>query len=352
MASRELGKLIKRLSEQIASAPDKFQGRQRNEEWTKINFILPLLDELGWDRFDDIGYEVGAEDDEGALDFRLRGEPSIGIEAKALDVTSPKERSHPQIAKGLQQAELRGASYFIWTNGDTWQFFSLALPEAPIYGLTLSDAYDGQIEEESLAEKLEFLVKESFTSNPSLFDEAITEAWKAAALPDVLEMLLNERSQDLIALARSELPDELHVDDEEILEFFRSLESPSVSAAPTKKRRGSGRPTLSFPEDWQNLLDSYEPVFDRSRRRLRSGYYRKLGEYLLSDEYNAWSPSTTWRHVGAPSAPNERKKLGPVIALMREWRIIEDAPGAATYQRVEESLPYLRKLLEKQAAAG
>ena len=30
-----------------------------------------------------------------------------------------------------------------------------------------------------------------------------------------------------------------------------------------------------------------------------------------------------------------------------EWHFIEDAEGVEMYQRVEESVPYLKKLLEK-----
>jgi len=99
-------------------------------------------------------------------------------------------------------------------------------------------------------------------------------------------------------------------------------------------------------EDWRNLLDRYEPEYDRARKRFREGYYRKLAQYLLSDQYRPWPSSITWRHVGTPDDTNERKKLGPVIALFREWHFIEDAEGVEMYQRLEESIPYLRKLLE------
>ena len=58
-----------------------------------------------------------------------------------IDINPPEDRSHPHIRKGLKQSKERGASYFIWTNGDCWQFFSLALPDAPMYDLTLSKAH-------------------------------------------------------------------------------------------------------------------------------------------------------------------------------------------------------------------
>jgi len=347
MAYTEFIKLVKWLSQQVVDAPDTLTPSQRNEEWTKINFILPLLDRLGWDRFNDVGYEVSSQDDEGALDFTLRCQPLIGIEAKALDVKPPEDRSHPQIIKGLQQAQVRQASYFIWTNGDCWQFFSLTLPDAPIYKLTLSNAYENHEQIEHIASDFHFLQKGSFTANPKLFDEAILEYWKTKALPDALDELLDERTYDLLQLFRHGLPSELDIKDEEILTFLKALRQSNASAEPAKKRRRQDQKILSFPEDWQKLLDSFEPKYEGARKRFRDGYYRKLAQYLISDQCSPWSKSTTWRHVGTPNVTNERKKLGPVISLFRKWHFIEDAEGVERYQRVEESVLYIRKLLEE-----
>jgi predicted type IV restriction endonuclease len=347
MAYREFVKLVKRLSQQVVDAPDTLKRNQRNEEWTKVNFILKLLDGLGWDSFNDMDYEVSSEDDEGALDFTFRCQPPIGIEAKALDVKPPEDRSHPQITKGLQQAQDRRASYFIWTNGDCWQFYSLALPDAPIHSLTLSKAHGNHEKIERIASEFQFLQKGSFTTNPKLFDKAILEKWKTAALPAALDVLLNERTHDLLQLLRRDLPSELDIKDDEILTFLKDLSAPRDSAGPAKKRGGKDRKPLSFPEDWQKLLDSFEPKYEKARKRFRKDYYRKLAQYIIGDQYSQWSKETTWRHVGTPKDPDERKKLGPVIALFREWHFIEVAEGVERYQRVEESVTYLRKLLEE-----
>ena len=313
-------------------------------------FIVPLLEALGWDRFDDMDYEVSSEEDEGALDFTLRGQQPIGIEAKALDVKPPEDLSHSQITKGLEQAQARQADYFIWTNGDCWQFYSLALSNAPIYGLTLSEAHGNQERIEQIADELDFLQKESFRANPDLFGEAIREKWRMAVLPAALDTFLNERRHDLVQLFQSELPSELAIRDDEILTFLEDLRTPRDSAVPVKKRRKRGRSLLSFPEDWQALLDSFEPQYERARERFSQTYYRRLAEYLVGDRYGPWSKSTTWRNVGTPNTTNERKKLGPVMSLFREWHLIEEAPqDADKYQRVEEGMPYLRKLIDESA---
>ena len=138
MASRKLTGLIENLSQIIINAPNKLQQSERNEEWTKMVLIMPLIDGLGWDKATDISFESRPAETEGWLDFILRCNTQIGIEAKAIDVNRPTDRNQPQVKKGLKQSEERGASYFIWTNGNCWQFYSLALPNAPIYQLMLS----------------------------------------------------------------------------------------------------------------------------------------------------------------------------------------------------------------------
>ena len=347
MASKEFVKLVGRLSQQIIDATKAFGPAQRNEEWTKINFILPLLEGLGWDRFKDVSYEDSSQDVEGWLDFILMCRPSIGIEAKALDVNPPEDRIHPQIQKGLKQSKERGASYFVWTNGDCWQFFSLALVDAPVHDLTLSNAHGDPGQIEHIAKGFQIIEKGSFIADPRLFDEAIREKWKTMALPAALKVLIERHRNDLFQLARQALPSELAIEDEEILTFFKELKWARTVVKHSLKR-GKEQRDLSFPQDWQKLLDSFEPEYDRARSRFREGYYRKLAHYLVDDQCRPWSKSATWRYVGAPKDADERKKLGPVIALFREWHFIEDAEGVEMYKRVEDSVSFLKKLLEME----
>ena len=247
VSRKEFVKLVGRLSQQVVDAPDRLGPIQRNEEWTKINFILPLLEGLGWDRLRDVNYEDSSQDGEGRLNFILMCQPPIGIEAKALDVKPPEDRSHPQIKKGLKQSKEREASYFIWTNGDCWQFFSLALSDAPMYDLRLSNAYGNPVRIQHIASEFHVIAKELFTANPKHFDKAIRENWKTAALPDALHALVNEHANDLVKLVRKSLPIELGIEDEEILQFFRALKPPGASDERTKKRIRSVQKSHSFP---------------------------------------------------------------------------------------------------------
>jgi hypothetical protein len=351
VSSASFGELIQRLSRQVVEAPDQLEPSQRNEEWTKIVLILPLLEGLGWDRALDVGYEdQGKPEVEGALDFILMCQPSIGIEAKRLDVKPPQDRSHPQIEKGLKQSGERGAQYFIWTNGDCWQFYSLTLPDAPMYEVTLSSAHGGPEMIQYISAEFQIIDRDLIAADPTHFDEALRKRWKTMALPVVLDALVTEHKHDLVQLAKRALPSELDFEDEEILAFLQGLRSPGTPAVPVKKRQKQARREHSFPEDWQGLIDSFEPQYARARRRFRKGYYRKLGQYLIGDQYVPWSKSTTWRHVGTPNEPNEKKKLGPVVALFIEWHFMETVQGTTDkYQRVEAGLPYLRQILEESA---
>ena len=320
---------------------------ERNEEWTKMNFIAPLLDGLGWDRMRDVRYEHSPEEVEGALDFVLVCKPSIGIEAKALDVKPPDDRNHSQIKKGLKQSKERGASYFIWTNGDCWQFFSLDLQNAPLYEVIIGKVNDNAEEAQRIASKLSIIEKKPFTDNPQLFDEHIREHWKAVALPAAVNRLLKERAHHLIELIREDLPSELRIEDVEMLEYVKSLKPPVSPAAHAVRSTRQAEIELSFPKDWEYLLDSFEPLYERARNRFRKDNYRKLGEYLVGEECTPWSKKTTWRYVGASSDIKARKRLGTVISLFKKWNFIESVEKDKKYKRVEESIPYLKRLLDK-----
>lgn len=338
---RNLSDLIKKLSECIKYARDNLGPGERKEEWTKNALIVPLLEGLGWDKGMEIGYEDSPDDTEERLDFILKCECPIGIEAKKLDVSAP---NHLHIEKGLRQCKERGAPYFIWTNGDCWQFFSLALPNAPFYQIVLSEAGEVQSNEK----KLHIIEKEQFTANPEkTFDEAIRINWKITALPAAWKMLLQERTNHLLQLVRECLPAELDIENKEIEEFngkileFVETFKPDIGPGPRPKP-----PPLKFPDAWDQLLDPMETKYDKARKRFRSGNYRKLGDYLTSEKnYKPWSRGATWKLLGVVNETNERKRLGDVIFQFRRWRFIEDAEGDK-YKRVEQSVDYLKKLLK------
>ena len=219
----------------------------------------------------------------------------------------------------------------------------MALTDAPKYELKLSNAHGDPDKIKKIAADFNVIAKDNLAANPNHFDEAIRKKWKISALPAALDVLVNDGAQDLLQLVRKGLPNDLGIEDEEILQFFRALKSPDAPAERPKELR---KPHIShlFPEDWQKLLDSFEPEYERARQRFREGYYRKFAQYLIGDQYVPWSKSTTWRHIGVPNITEERKRLGNVISLFKKWHFIEDAERPDLYQRVEKSVTYLQKL--------
>ncbi len=347
MVSRDLTSLINTLSDTIISAPDKLSPSERNEEWTKMVLILPLLEGLGWNKAIDISYESSPDDTEGWLDFIMKSQPQIGIEAKALDVNYPLDCKHPHVLKGLKQSRERGASYFIWTNGDCWQFFSLELENAPLYQVILSSVGDGTEQAESVANKLQIIEKEYFTEKPKIFDQAIRNNWKLTALPEAWNNLIEKNMSTLFTLISDFIPSDLGINETEIMEFLKTLKPKYDVKEPMRSRAKLHRKTFSFPDDWEKLISSYEPVYERSRKLFNKDYASRFANFLTSNRYEPWSKSTTWRHVGVPNDTSERKKLGPVVTLFLKWGFIEQAEITDKYNRVEESVPYLQKLLEK-----
>lgn len=345
MATKEFVKLLEQLIKRLKEAPDKFNPYQRNEEWTKNSFILPLLEGLGWDPFTDINYEDSPKDIEDSLDYVLACQTPIGIEAKALDINPPKDRKHAQIVKGLKQCKERHITCFIWTNGDYWQFYSLNITNAPIYELVLNQAIDNYEEIEYIESGFQIIEKRLYVNNHEIFEQRIRENWKENALPTALASLLNERVATFIKLIRESLPSELDIEDDEIKSFIKSLNLSGSSTIYARKKTRQTAKVLSFPDDWQKLIsDIYEPEYSRAKDRFHKPLYFRFGQYLISDQYSKWSKSTTWRHVGIKNEANEKKKSGPVIALFMKWHFIEKAERDDMYQRVEDSLPYLIKL--------
>lgn len=124
-------------------------------------------------------------------------------------------------------------------------------------------------------------------------------------------------------------------------------EKSSVSFKPyglLKQTCSSGR----APEvkDWERLIESYQSNYRLARWFFQTSYYRKLGEYLISEDYEPWTKDSTWRHLGLLNGANEEKKVRHAVSLFMEWGFIEENDGDR-YFRVEGCFPYLKKLLEK-----
>jgi hypothetical protein len=246
--------------------------------------------------------------------------------------------------KGKRQSKDREASYFIWTNGDSWQFYSFGLPYAPIYEVTLSEAHR---DAGTIADRLRIVEKKGLSGDPEHFDRAIRDHWKKVALPSVLDVVREKHPREFIQFLRKGLPEELDIPDEELLEFVRTLKPHSVETDARTRRASQHNTAHSFPADWEHLIGADDPQYERAREKFGQRLNKALGLYLVSESYRKWPKSRTWRLVGLPDDPNSKKQAGGVIQLFNEWHFIERTDGGEKYGRVEDGVPYLKRLLNE-----
>jgi len=216
-----------------------------------------------------------------------------------------------------------------------------------MYQVTLSSTRDESVQVETIADQLRIIEKERFSANPEIFDEAIRANWKIKALPAAWELIRDKHRNEFLELVRKELPKTLDIEDSEILKFFESLKPPEAVVAHLKRRTKLPERSPKFPYEWEQLLDSDYPLYEGARKRFRPDYIRKFGRYLIGEQYKTWPKKMTWKHAGLRDDANEKKKAGNVISCFKEWGFIEKAEGHDMYKRVEDSVSYLKKLLEK-----
>ncbi len=361
MKSSDLEKFVRQLHGVIIDTPRKKPPNELNEAWTKQSLIVPLLVSLGWDLTLEIQPESHPDDDdvEGSIDFLLQPQTAedrrLCIEAKRLLITPPDDdRKRKQIEKGLEQSKQKRASHFVWTNGDTWQFFALAMPDAPIYGVTISATQGSDERIATVTKQLQVLDRAVFLENPRAIDDAIKAHWKAIALPAAFHMLLNESRQELLDLMKRALPENLEVDDDEVFKFLQTCQpTPSdVEHPPTS--RGKTEMFSPSPDEWENLISNdRDPKYKKARKQLLQNQRTRLAQYIVGEKYEPWRAIITYSILGLGTRSSETKTItGPAVGIYRKWGFIrlqdssESKPGRMIYERVEEAVPYLKRLLE------
>ena len=353
MKGSELTNVLRRLINLTIDAPKKLPPKTMNEEWTKKHLIVPLLEALGWDN----PYEVLPEDSpdhvEDWIDYLLKPErpdaSSLCVEAKPLLSTPPRDREHEQIKKGLDQTQARGSDYFIWTNGDTWQLFTVKLPNAPIYEIKISEAGRDESKIQLTWDRLRLLSRETVVNSPQAIVDQITAYWKEIALPEAFAALSNELAEETIKLMTRVLPRELDIPSEKILQFMKECQWVRTGRVPLLPPPGKFPPC---PEEWEKLVTSLEPRYERARKTLLKDPRQRLGEYLISDNYQPWRMTITFSLLGLTKRGSDTKAVtGPAVERYKVYGFIEIVdpqarPDEITYQRVEQAMPYLKRILQ------
>jgi hypothetical protein len=355
MKANELTNAVRNLGTLITDAPSKLSPKTMNEEWTKKHLIVPLLEALGWNSPYEVLPEDSPVDIDDWIDYLLKPQRSdasrLCLEAKPLLSAPPRDRSHEQIKKGLEQTKARDADYFIWTNGDTWQLLATKLACAPIYEITISQARGDESEIQVISDKLRLLSRETVVNNPQAIAEEITAYWRQMALPQAFAALSNELAEDTIKLMTRVLPHELAFSPAEILLFLKGCRWEGADKRHQNSLPARTRKFRPCPQEWEKLVTSLEPRYVRARETLLADPRRKLGEYLISDGYQPWRATVTFHLLGLPRRGTETKTVtGPAVERYKLYGFIDIVdpqarPDDITYRRIEEAMPYLKQIL-------
>jgi hypothetical protein len=353
MKGSKLTDVIRRLASLAIDAPKKLGPKTMNEQWTKKSLIVPLMEALGWDDPFEVLPEDSPENVEDSIDYLLKpnrpGASSLCLEAKPLLSDPPQTCDHGQIKKGLEQTKARGSDYFIWTNGRTWQVFALALPNAEIYEVDIGETRDDENKIQKASHRLKLLSRETVVNNPQTIVDQITIEWKETALPKALLKLTGEPSEEFIKLMRKALPQELDFSNEEIVQFVRGCRWNETGTPPGKEK---GKRFIPCKEEWEKLVTSREPRYERARETLLSGLRRNLGEYLVGDNYEPWRKTVTFTLLKLKKRGSDTKGVtGPAVELYRKYGFMEIVDphvreDEITYKRVDEAMEYLARILQ------
>jgi hypothetical protein len=164
--------------------------------------------------------------------------------------------------------------------------------------------------------------------------------------------LTGELSEKCIALMKEALPPELDFSNEEILQFVgrcRWGEPDTGGTYPGKKKATEFTPCK---EEWENLVTSREPKYERARETLLSGRRRRLAENLVSPDCKPWRKTVTFLLLGLSKRGKDTKTVtGPAVERYMKYGFIKIVdphvrPDEITYQRVDEAMEYLERILQ------
>ncbi|KKL54137.1 hypothetical protein LCGC14_2268460, partial [marine sediment metagenome] len=135
--------------------------------------------------------------------------------------------------------------------------------------------------------------------------------------------LLTRKSEEFIELIRKELPEVLEIESKDILEFLQKCKPKSVNADFTASIKGKQKKINPCPEEWEKLVSSLEDKYQNGREQLLKGERRKLGEYLVSEDYEPWPNTITWHLLGLPQRGIETRGVtGLATGMYRRWGFI------------------------------
>jgi predicted type IV restriction endonuclease len=174
-----------------------------NEETTKIGYILPVLQALGWDTSsrDEVEPEFRAKGSRNPVDFALKvmRTPRLFLEAKGL---GEDLGNHKCVRQVLHYAYDADVEWCVLTDGDEWRFYNSKAPvpvdEKQFRAVRLSEP--GKLDEATAT--LSLLLARS-----SVQDNILSMLWAVhfvdRQVKESLQWMLESRDKRLVRLIRS-----------------------------------------------------------------------------------------------------------------------------------------------------
>jgi hypothetical protein len=231
----------------------------------------------------------------------------------------------------------------------------LKLPDAPIYEINIGLVGKDEGKIQQAADWLRLLSRETLVNNPHAIDEQITAYWKRKALPEAFTALSEGLAGETIKLMKSALPDILKISPDEILKFLKECHRKATA----RDDQGIGEKTEDWfkpcLQEWEKLVTSHAKKYMKARDNiLGDANKKKLVQYLVSDEYEPFPKSVAYSLLGFPKRGKETKgPVGSALGYLKTLGFIEVVDPQSrgeevTYKRVDEAMPYLKRILQSK----
>ena len=283
----------------IRSAPEP-----PNEETTKLQIVVPILAELGWDaRRQEIVYEhpVGGGKG-GRVDIALMGPNRL---VALIEVKRPGINLGHHVSQMLGYAFYEGVDICVLTTGLEWQLY-LPMEHGPPEKRRFTAFHIKEDPSEKVETELEYyLSKDNLLSGQAkekakkVLQEARLKAEKLlqdakikAELPRIIQSILTEPDDELVELIRQKTEGSINLRPgrDQVIEALRERTSPTPEPVPPPPPPPDGKPKYIQLWGEQRPVRSGMDVLIQATRMLHKRHGDDLIDRLLARGYASHNP--------------------------------------------------------------
>lgn len=273
-AKEEIQKILDRYNKVVAEG----KISSYNEEMTKIKFIQPLFEALGWDfKSSDITAEEAVSKTRVDYGFRINGVPKFFLEAKAVREDLGEQKFRQQ---AINYAYYKSCEWAILTNFKSLILLNASLKEKSVIKTLYCEDYVKDFEE------IYYFSREAFEAK--LLDKE-TEKWGGKARkqrPD--KQLLSDLTIFREKLSKSILKHNKSISEKDLDECVQRILDRLIFIRNCEDREIEPKELLSHARVWSRLghgqlIKSLREVFLDYRTNYNSSIFGRNGESHISD---------------------------------------------------------------------